>query len=74
MRKIKKKYKIFLKSFYLSSLIIFCIIFGFLGISRAYENIRMIGFGEYRSAIEIKDGEIKIFDFCIEIEKYHTAP
>lgn len=73
MIKIRRKFKLFLKSFYLSSLIIFCLIFGFLGVSKAYENIRMIGFGEYRSAIEIEDGKIKIFDFCFEIEKYHTA-
>ena len=61
----KKKTKIVLRSFYLSSVIIFCAIFGFYGIAKAYENIRLIGFGEYRNTIEIEEDKIKIFDFEI---------
>ena len=38
-------------------------ILGILGITKAYEGIRLIGFGEYRSAIQIDEGGIKIFDF-----------
>ena len=38
---------------------------GILGISKAYEGIRLIGFGEYRSAVEIDDGSIRIFDFTL---------
>lgn len=63
-----KKIKMFFKSFYISSLIIFCILFGFLSISKAYENIRKIGFGEYRNAIQIKDGKFFFFDYEAEIE------
>lgn len=47
----------------------FCIMLGFLGIAKAYENIRLIGFGEYRSAIEYKNGVLNIFDYKIEIKK-----
>ena len=40
-------------------------ILGILGITKAYEGIRLIGFGEYRSAIQIDEGGIKIFDFTL---------
>ena len=69
MRNIKKQTKIFLKSAYLSSVIVFCFILGFSGICKAYENIRLIGFGEYRNAIEINDGKLKIFDFEVSLKK-----
>ena len=49
----------------ISAVITSCILFGFIAVCRAYSGIRKIGFGEYRSAIEIKDGEIKIFDYTI---------
>lgn len=61
-----KKIKIVLKSFYISSLIVFCFLFGFLGIAKAYEGIRKIGFGEYRSAVEFNQDSFKFFDFIIE--------
>ena len=61
----KKRTRLFFRSFFLSAVIMFCIFFGFLGMAKAYENIRLIGFGEYRSAIEVKDGVLKIFDFEI---------
>lgn len=69
MREIKKNKKIFFRTVYLSSVIMFCIMLGFLGIAKAYENIRLIGFGEYRSAIEYKNGVLNIFDYKIEIKK-----
>ena len=62
----KKPIKLFLKSFFLSSVIVFCIIFGFYGAAKAYENIRLIGFGEYRRAVEYSNGVLKIFDLEIE--------
>jgi hypothetical protein len=46
--------------------VFFCLFIGIYGISKAYENIRLIGFGEYRSAIEVTETEIKIFDYEIE--------
>lgn len=58
-----KAFKTFLRSFYLSSVVVFCLIFAFYGISEAYKNIRRIGFGEYRNAIEIGDGKLEILDF-----------
>lgn len=58
-----KNIKIFIRSFYLSSVIIFCILIGFFGISKAYENIRLTAFGEYRDAIEINEDGIFIFDY-----------
>ena len=57
--------KLYFKSLYISSVVIFCLLFGFIGIAKAYENIRLVGFGEYRSAIEIEDGKLKIFDMEI---------
>ncbi|MBQ6847701.1 MAG: hypothetical protein IJO62_02150 [Clostridia bacterium] len=61
----KRSTRFFFRSFYLSSVVAFCLIIGILGISKAYEGIRLIGFGEYRSAVEIDDGSIKIFDFTL---------
>ena len=63
----KKRTKIFFRSFIISLVIVFNIIFGFLGISKAYEQIRLIGFGEERKAIELKDGELLFFDFKLRI-------
>ena len=59
----KKNTRIFFRSFYISAMVAFCLLLGILGITKAYEGIRLIGFGEYRSAIEIDEGGIKIFDF-----------
>ena len=59
----KRSTKIFLRKFYISAVVTFCLSFGIFGLMKAYEGIRLIGFGEYRSAIEIEEGSIKIFDF-----------
>ena len=64
----KKQIKVFLRTFCISSVILSCLIFGFIGISKAYESIRLIGFGEYRTAIDYEDGRLKIFDFEIIID------
>ena len=61
----KRSTKLFLRSFYISSVVVFCLIIGVLGISKAYEGIRLVGFGEYRNAVEIENGDIKIFDFTL---------
>ncbi len=60
--------KLYFKTLYISSVVIFCLLFGFIGIAKAYENIRLVGFGEYRSAIEIEDGKLKIFDMEIVLD------
>lgn len=58
---------LFLRSFFISMVLIFCMIFGFLGVAKAYKNIRLVAYGEYVNAIELKDGILKIFDLKIEI-------
>lgn len=63
----KSHIKIFYRSALISSVIIFSIIFGFIGISKAYESIRLIGFGEYRKAVEIEDGKLLFFDAVIDL-------
>lgn len=60
--------KLYFKTLYISSVLIFCLLFGFIGIAKAYENIRLVGFGEYRNAIEIEDGKLKIFDMEIVLD------
>jgi hypothetical protein len=59
----KNSIKRFFRAFYLTSVIIFCILIGFFGISEAYKNIRLVAFGEYRDAIEINEDGIFIFDY-----------
>jgi len=61
------KKSLFLRTVRLSSVVIFCIIFGFLGVAEAYKNIRLVAYGEYRNAIEFEKDSIKIFDFVIEL-------
>ena len=62
----KKQTKTYLRSFYISLIVIMCLAFGWLGVSAAYETTVRIAFGEYRSAIEISDGTIRILDFVIK--------
>ena len=58
-----KKITVFLRTVYLTSVIIFCILIGIFGVCKAYEGIRLVGFGEYRNAVEIKDKKINLLDF-----------
>ena len=62
----KRNTRLFFRSFFVSSVVAFCLIVGFFGITKAYEGIRLVGFGEYRSAIEIDEKGIKIFDFTLK--------
>lgn len=57
----------FFRTIYISSVVVFCLISGFWGAAKAYENIRLIGFGEHRRAVEIRDSSFKFFDFEIEL-------
>ncbi len=61
--------KEFIRKMYISAVISSCILFGFCACCVAYQNIRKIGFGEYRSAIEFKDGTIYFFDYQKELKK-----
>ena len=47
-------------------MILFCIVFGIVGTAKAYENTRLVGFGEYRKAVELEGNILKILDFEIE--------
>ena len=68
-----KKFKatLFLRSFAITTVIIFCFTFVILGTAKAYEGIREIGFGDYRGAFEFNDGKLKLFDF--EISLYSSS-
>lgn len=61
--------KEFIRKMYISTVVTLCIIFGFMGFCKTYENIRKIAFGEYQKAIEFKDGTLHFFDYEKEIIK-----
>ena len=64
--------KLFFKSFYISLIVAACILIFCFGIGKTYENIRRIGFGEYKDAVEITAASIRILDF--EYEFKNTEP
>lgn len=55
--------KEFIRKAYISAVVSSCILFGFCAVCVAYQNIRQVGFGEYRNAIEYKDGTLRFFDY-----------
>lgn len=55
--------KEFIRKTYISAVISSCILFGFCAVCKAYENTRQVGFGEYRNAIEYKNGTFRFFDY-----------
>ncbi len=52
-----------IRKFYISFTVTCCIIFGFLAVCIAYENIRATEYGENRRAVAYKDGIIYFFDY-----------
>ena len=60
------KNKIFLRTLYITLVMIFCLGIGLFGSTKAYEGIRKIGFGENRKAIAIEEERIKFFDIEIK--------
>ena len=58
-----QKNSVLLRTVYITTIIILCIFFGVYGCFSAYKNIRQLAFGEYRDAVEITEGKIKILDF-----------
>ena len=62
----KNQTKIYFRSFYITLIIIFCLAFGWIGISTAWENTQAVAYGEYKKAIEINDDGIRILDFVIK--------
>ncbi len=61
--------KLFFKSFYISLVLSLCIFIALFGVFKTYENIRLIGFGEYKRAVEITDTHIRILDFKYEFKQ-----
>ena len=64
-----KKKKAFIKSFYLSAVITLCLFIGIYGTAKAYENMRLIGFGEYKKAVQLDGSVLRILDFELDISK-----
>ena len=63
MKKIRNRTYLFIISFVMSS----CVLFGFLGVCIAYENIVRTAFGEYKNAVEISKDGIRILDYEFKI-------
>lgn len=61
----KNKIKVFFRTMTVTTVIIICLIFAVLSVCEIYENIRYIGYGEYKNAIEITEENIRILDFTI---------
>ncbi len=64
----KENKKLFIRTFFITCIILFCTGFFVYGIKGAYENTRQIGFGEYKKAAEIGDGFIRILDYTINFK------
>ena len=64
-----EKTKIFFRSFYISAVIAFCLFIGIYGTSKVYENMRLIGFGEYKKAVQLDGSVLRILDFELDISK-----
>ena len=59
--------KAFFKSFYISAVIALCLFIGIYGTATAYENMRLVGFGEYKKAVQLDGKVLRILDFEIEL-------
>jgi hypothetical protein len=57
-----------MRKFYLSFLVTSCILFGFLAVCLAYENIHFTRSGEERYAVTVKDGILYFFDYEYEFK------
>lgn len=57
-----------LRKFYISFVVTCCLVFGFLGVCVAYENIRATEYGDTRRAIEIENNNFKFFDYEINLK------
>lgn len=64
--------KDFIRKAYISAVVSSCLLFGFSGVCVAYQNIRQVGFGEYRKAIEFENGTFRFFDYEKQIKKDET--
>ncbi len=66
----KRNKKLFFKSFLITSIILICMGMGFFGMAKAYEGIRLIGFGEDRNAVTVGDGVLYFFDSKINLPRF----
>ncbi len=69
----KKKIKIFLRSFILSGTLIICVFIMLFGTAKAYENTVKNSTGEYKKAVSLEGGVLRILDFEINVEKIISA-
>ncbi len=63
--KMKKNTKIFWRTVKYTSVWILAFAILIYGISESYLQIRRIGFGEYKNAVQYKDGVLTVLDFEI---------
>ncbi len=61
----KKSTEKYLRTVYVSAVVVFCFIVGIFGINKAYESMTLIGNGAKQSIIEITEDKIKIFEYII---------
>ena len=61
----KRKLADFISSFYITFVVIICLVGGILSAAAAYENTLKIGFGKEQTAFEITENGIRIFDLKI---------
>lgn len=61
----KKSTEKYLRTVYVSAVVVFCLIVGIFGINKAYESMTLIGNGAKQSIIEINEFGIKIFEYTI---------
>lgn len=63
----KRNTKIFWRAFLISFLIVICLYIIIVGIGESYKQMRKIGFGEYKDAVEYSDGVLRILDFNFKL-------
>lgn len=44
-----------------------CVFFALFGTAKAYENMRITGFGEYKKAVSFENGKLRILDFEFDL-------
>lgn len=57
----------FLRTSAVTLVVCLCLAFGLAAAGRAYRGTRITVFSDYRSAVELKDGVLKLFDIELEI-------
>lgn len=63
----KRNFNLFARSFFISLTVFICFYILIYGICESYEQIRRIGFNEYKNAVEYSNGVLRILDFTFKI-------